>query len=229
MAKNKKSKKRKSASKNKAGNSMMSSPVLPVAIIGLGLFLWASSASATPTYTPPNGGGSNPTPGLPPAGGNGYTPVTGSPGSLNESYLGIPSNGRNRGIRNNNPGNEKRGSSPWNGKIPFSQSTDSTFEQFYTYPHGVRVTIYELKNNYINAGHNTVKKIMERYDQVGNTSYQNYVAGRLGVGINDILVADKPTLKKLVQAITRFENDQKLSTDPEVVTDAQFEAAWSIL
>lgn len=228
MAKNKKSKKRKSASKaNKTSNSMMS-PVLPVAIIGLGLFLWASSASAAPTYTPPNGG-SNPTPGLPPAGGNGYAPVTGSPGTLNESYLGSPAATTPRGIRNNNPGNEKRGSSNWQGKVPFSQSTDTVFEQFYTFPHGVRVMIYELKNNYINAGFNTVDKILKRYDPPGNTNYINFVAGKLGVGINDVLVADKPTLKKLVQAMSRFENGHTQAGTPEAVTDAQFEAGWSIL
>lgn len=226
MAKSK-AKKKKGSTKNKEAI-----PVVPL-LIGLGVLYMMFAPQTTYANSGGGGGGNNgggyiPI-GPPPAGGNGYTPVTGSPGSMNESYLGIPSNGNNRGIRNNNPGNEKRGSSAWNGKIPFSQSTDSVFEQFYTYPQGVRVTIYELKNNYINDGHNTVKKIMERYDQVGNTSYQNYVAGRLGVGINDVLIADKPTLKKLVQAITRFENDQKLATQPEVVTDAQFEAAWSIL
>lgn len=224
-SKKKKSTKRKAPKNTSSGFS--GGMILPIALLGFGFLLLSSNAQAA-TYTPPNPN-PNPTPGLPPSGGNGYAPVTGSPGSLNESYLGIPSNGRNRGIRNNNPGNEKRGPSAWQGKVPFSQSTDTVFEQFYTYPQGVRVMIYELKNNYINDGFNTVDKILKRYDPPGNTSYINFVAGRMGVGINDVLIADKATLKKLVQAMTRFENDQKLATQPEVVTDAQFETAWSIL
>jgi hypothetical protein len=196
-------------------------PILPY-VMG-GLFLWfmlkpkaasAGSGSYTPAIT---------------TGGNGFTPTRGSNGSSDESYLGLTPTATNRGVRNNNPGNEKRGSSAWNGKIPFAQSTDPIFEQFTDYKYGVRVIIYELKNNYIGAGHNTVDKIMRRYDPPGNTGYINHVAQRLGVGLHDTLTADKDTLKKLVQAITRWENGRVPLTYPEVVTNEQFETAWSIL
>lgn len=207
------------AKRNKNTNSK---PVLPF-VVG-GLFLWfmlkpkTASAGAGNSYVPAIT-----------TGGNGFVPTKGYNGSPDESYLGLAPTSKNRGVRNNNPGNEKRGGSAWNGKIPFSQSTDPVFEQFTAYKYGVRVIIYELKNNYIGAGYDTVDKIMRRYDPPGNTGYINHVAQRLGVGLHDTLVADKATLKKLVQAITRWENGRVPLTYPEVVTNEQFETAWSIL
>jgi len=35
-----------------------------------------------------------------------------------------------RGLRNNNPGNLEKRSTPWQGKVPHSQNTDGRFEQF---------------------------------------------------------------------------------------------------
>lgn len=224
-----KAKKKKSTSKKKAATTL---PVVPI-LIGMGV-LYMMFAPQT-TYANSGGGGNNGGGGgyIPigpaPAGGNGYTPMAGSPGSLTESYLGLPATSTPRGIRNNNPGNEKRGASNWQGKVPFSQSTDPIFEQFYTYAQGVRVMIYELKNNYINDGFNTIDKILRRYDPPGNTGYINYVSQQTGFGVHTVLTADKPTLKKLVQAMSRFENGRTTAGLPEVVTDAQFETAWSIL
>lgn len=230
-----KTKKRKSAPKKKAAASI---PLVPI-LVGVGILYLMFAPQTTYANTNNNGGGGGGNNngggggyipiGPPPAGGNGFTPMTGSPGSADESYLGLPATSTPRGIRNNNPGNEKRGASNWQGKVPFPQSTDNVFEQFYRYRDGVRVMIYELKNNYINDGFNTIDKILRRYDPPGNTGYINYVSGKTGLGIHTVLTADKPTLKKLVQAMTRFENDRKLVTQPEVVTDAQFEAAWAIL
>ena len=196
-----------------------SKPILPF-VVG-GLFLWMifrpKTASAGGSYTPSIT-----------AGGNGFVPTRGFNGSVDESYLGLDAATTPRGIRNNNPGNVKRGSSNWNGKIPFGQSTDQVFEQFEAYKYGVRVMMYELKNNYINAGYNTVDKIMRRYNPPGNVPYINYVAQRLGVGVNDTLTADKDTLRKLVQAIARWENGTTTNV-PETITNEQFETAWSIL
>lgn len=53
-----------------------------------------------------------------------------------------------RGIRNNNPGNIRIGSSNWQGKIPVSENTDGAFEQFYEMEYGVRAMVV-LINNYI--------------------------------------------------------------------------------
>lgn len=60
-----------------------------------------------------------------------------------------------RGIRNNNPGNIRRSSSKWQGKVPHSQSTDKEFEQFTSMAYGVRamarlihtyITKYKVQN-----------------------------------------------------------------------------------
>jgi hypothetical protein len=53
-----------------------------------------------------------------------------------------------RGIRNNNPGNIRKGSSPWTGKIPHSKNTDKAFEQFKEMRYGVRA-MAKLIHNYV--------------------------------------------------------------------------------
>jgi hypothetical protein len=160
---------------------------------------------------------------------NGYIPVQGSPGTLDESYLGIASNGVNRGIRNNNPGNFQMNSADWFDKVPPSQNTDGVFQQYYSFPFGVRMMIKELINNYIGGGHNTVQKIIDRYDGDAPQSYHTYVSNKTGFGLNDVLTPNKETIRKLVQAITRFENGQAALSDPEVVLDVTFDLAWDLI
>lgn len=193
--------------------------------IGLG-FLYLLTQSNTA-----NAGAGGTVPLLPGSGGNGFVPVQGSEGTWDESYLGL--SGAPRGVRNNNPGNEKRTNSNWNGKIPFAYSSDPVFEQFSSYGDGVRVMIYELKNNYIDAGFNTIDKIIKRYappsSNPGYLNYIAYVSQRTGLSANQTLSSDKNTLKKLVQAMTRLENGQTGASSPEIVTDLQFDYAWSIL
>lgn len=177
---------------------------------------------------------------LPPTSGagNGYTPTQGSEGSLNESYLGITPTANNRGIRNNNPGNIKFSSSnAWQGKIAMTQNTDAidpsdgqpTFEQFSSYPYGVRAIIYLIKNSYIPNGFNTLAKIIQRYaNTTGN--YLIYVSQKTGKAPTEpISATDETTIKKLVQAIGRFENGQTATGTPEAITDLQYQTARNIL
>jgi len=157
--------------------------------------------------------------------GGGTGSAANIPGSTGESYLGrtdLP-----RGIRNNNPGNFKMSSAPWNGKIPQSDNTDGTFQQYYSFPMGVRMMIKELKNNYINAGYNTIDTLLNRYDPPGNPNYKTFVSTQTGIGITTTLTSDQATLKKLVQALTRFENGYTGTT--EVVSDATFNLAYSLV
>ena len=51
-----------------------------------------------------------------------------------------------RGIRNNNPLNIVRSRSQWVGKISYSMSSDSVFEQFTSIDYGVRAALILLKN-----------------------------------------------------------------------------------
>lgn len=197
-------------------------------LAGLALFLFLPKRSSAA----PGGGGAGGT-------GNGYTPTEGSEGTMNESYLGITPNGLNRGIRNNNPGNIKFvTSNQWNGKVPMAQNTDAidpsdnepTFEQFIAYPYGIRAMIYLIKNSYIPNGHDTIKAIMDRYDSGHSNDYINYVIAKAGKGKFEQLSAqDEATIKKIVQAIARFENGQTGTSQPEVITDIQYITARNLL
>ena len=170
--------------------------------------------------------------------GNGYIPTTGSEGSLDESFLGITPTSSNRGVRNNNPGNIKYYSSnAWQGKVPVSQNTDAIdtdgepkFEQFVSYPHGVRAMIYLLKNSYIVNGHNTLTKILDRYDPGFNINYLNFLSSYTGLTPTEVILAtDELKIKKIVQGLTRFENGRTGANLPEIVTDLQYQTARNIL
>ncbi|MEO6498293.1 MAG: hypothetical protein ABIN95_04740, partial [Mucilaginibacter sp.] len=75
------------------------------------------------------------------------------------SYLG--KSGLPRGMKNNNPGNIRRGATAWQGKIPLGQNTDGAFEQFTTYVYGIRAMIKNLLS-YYRDGLNTVERIIYR-------------------------------------------------------------------
>lgn len=199
-------------------------------ILGAGLLLlFLNSAKAT-TPAPSNG--------IIPSSG-----YVGPEGSLQESYLGISPTANNRGIRNNNPGNVKFGPSQWNGKIEEAQNTDSkitdpnhsrfgqpTFEQFWTWPQGVRVMIYLVKK-YINVHNaNTIDTIINRWAQGGNENYKNYLSQRSGKTRTQIIDSnDEPTIKSIVRSISNFENGQWAAGVPEVITTLQYNTARGIL
>jgi hypothetical protein len=197
-----------------------------IMLIALGLFLLMPKKSKGGTGSTYAGGG------------NGYAPSSGSEGDIGESYLGIIPTSLNRGIRNNNPGNVKfYNSNAWQGKVSLSQNTDSLdtdgepkFEQFTSYPYGVRVMIYLLKNRYIPNGHNTLTKILDRYDPGFNPGYLQHLVDRVGISANQTIGAnDETIIKKIVQALTRWENGQTNLSSPEVVTDIQYQTARNIL
>jgi hypothetical protein len=131
-----------------------------------------------------------------------------------------------RGIRNNNPGNIRIGSTDWKGKIPVSENTDGVFEQFEDFVFGTRAMI-KLLSGYIDKGFNTVLKIVNRYAPAsdGNAPlvYAEMIADRVGVGVNEVLTADKATLKGLAQQMAIVENGA------DYVTDQIFNEAWNIL
>jgi hypothetical protein len=184
------------------------------AFIGLGVLALLILPNQSKASTNTNTNTTGPTP---PSGG--VSP--GAPaGDVNESFLGLGAS-TPRGIRNNNPGNLKIGNSPWQGKIPVSQNTDGTFEQFSTFPLGTRAMIKLLKN-YILQGRDTPKKIIQFWD-LGATHYTTFLVNETGYTENQLLQADKPTLKKLSQAIAKFENGQ------DILTDARFETAYTLL
>lgn len=129
------------------------------------------------------------------------------------SFLG--QNNLRRGIRNNNPGNIKRGSSAWKGKIPFIQSTDTTFEQFTTVEYGIRAMMVLVSNYYNKNGLKTVSAIIKKWAPAGienpnQTKYINHVVNKIPIkgltATTPINVNDKNVLLHLVLGMCEFEN-----------------------
>jgi len=132
-----------------------------------------------------------------------------------------------RGLRNNNPGNIRIGTSAWMGKIPVSQNTDGSFEQFETWVYGLRAMI-KLIRNYIYGGQNSIAKIISKYapvfDNNDTNAYINLVVKRSGILANKQLDADNKTdLRKIIKAMV----EQELGCN--LVTDAEFNKAWDLL
>lgn len=141
------------------------------------------------------------------------------------SYLG--QSGLPKGMRNNNPGNIRIGSSPWQGKIPNSQNTDGAFEQFTTYAYGIRAMIKNLLS-YYNNGLNTLQGIIYKWappgDNNDSAAYVNFVALRTGLSPTQPLdLRNQTTMRKVVMAMAEMENGR-----PAVTTE-QFNYAWTLV
>lgn len=114
---------------------------------------------------------------------------------------------KQRGIRNNNPGNLVKTNIAWQGKVPHAQNTDSRFEQFVSPEYGIRAMFKDIKNDITSKGQNTVKKLITAYAppfENNTQAYINVVAKAIGKGANDTITAsDYPALLK---AIIKHEN-----------------------
>lgn len=132
-----------------------------------------------------------------------------------------------RGMRNNNPGNLKVSSSAWQGKIPVSQNTDGTFEQFYSYLYGIRAMIKLIKNTYIGSwGKRTIREIIQTYapnTENDSEAYIFYVSELVGISPDQILSTDRESMRRLIQAMAYYENGRT------AITNDQFNAAWEII
>lgn len=149
----------------------------------------------------------------------GYKSTSGKDGELCQSFLG--SSTAPRGVRNNNVGNLIRTNSSWKGKIPHDRSKDIKFEQFETYALGIRAMIYNLDKNYLLKGHNTIRKIIQKYTG-NNTSYMSFLSQRMGIGIDQNIKNSKSEIKKLTTAIARYENGL------ECIKDTHFNLGWNL-
>ena len=160
-----------------------------------------------------------------------------NPGSLAAlSYLG--QSGLPLGMGRNNPGNIVRGVN-YQGEV-FLDS--GRFAQFQSWAYGIRAMIVLLRK-YITSGssypnkcvttpQNTVRLIITQWappsDCGGDNTpmavqnYTNYVATRSGFNQNQILKADQNTLRKLVMAMSYFEQGR------DCVTAEQFNYAYTL-
>lgn len=159
--------------------------------------------------------------------GGATAPVSTGGGSVaNLSYLG--QSGLPKGMRNNNPGNIRVSSNPWQGKVPLSQNTDGAFEQFTTYVYGIRAMIKNLLTYYTRDGLRTLKDIIFRWappaDNNDTSAYVTFVSNKTGLSPTQQLnLNDAGTMRKLVIAMTEMENGRP------AVTPEQFNYAWTLV
>ena len=78
-----------------------------------------------------------------------------------------------RGVRNNNPGNIRRGSAKWFGL--YHLQTDSEFCQFEKMEYGVRALLVLLRTYYIKYNCNTIKKVISRFAPSSENNTNNYI------------------------------------------------------
>jgi len=129
-----------------------------------------------------------------------------------------------RGIRNNNPGNIKRSNIQWQGKVPFSQSTDQVFEQFTAYKWGIRAMILDVANDIIYDDLDTITKVIMEYSATNQAPYIIFVSNKAKIAPNAYIQATKSTLRKLIPAMAEFEQGEPAIND--VQFDAGYQAAF---
>lgn len=126
-----------------------------------------------------------------------------------------------RGIRNNNPGNIRKGPKPWLGEIP---GTDKEFCTFDTPEHGIRAMAVILRNYRRKYFLDTVREIISRWappHENDTGAYVDAVSGHLQVAPDDeVNVLDTPTMVLLLEAIIRQENGSQPYTQEQLRTGA---------
>ena len=151
---------------------------------------------------------------------NAPVPVGGGPADIDlRSQPNLP-----RGMRNNNPGNLRRTSINWQGKVPHSESTDSAFEQFYKFKWGIRAMLKDLQNDYRVDGKRTLTALINAYaPPIENDTflYIQDVAAWTGINPQFQFPDTKAYWKPIVIAMARKENGRA-----DAITPAQFEQVW---
>lgn len=148
------------------------------------------------------------------------------PGELPEpSFLetiGLLAMAATRGERNNNPGNIRISSAPWQGKV---DGVDPAFETFTDPQAGIRALARVLKNYQAVHGLDTVRGIIGRWappTENNTAAYVQSVAGALGVAPDDrINLQDAATLEKLTAAIIRHENGRLIYSAADIAAAVQ--------
>lgn len=126
-------------------------------------------------------------------------------------YLGA------RGLRNNNPGNIRHGSSRWQGMNPVQ--TDKDFVQFTNPIYGIRA-IAKLLNNYQNRyGLNTIEEIISRWAPPSENitgAYVANVANKAGVSSRKQILIDD-YMFPIVKTIIEHENGSNPYSDAQIM------------
>lgn len=144
-----------------------------------------------------------------------YQVVTNSDGSTSVVAIDQPTptptgagSSQPRGIRNNNPGNIEDG--PFARSLPGYAGSDGRFARFNTMQDGVAAG-GRLLDSYAARGLVTPAQIINRWappsDNNPTQAYAQYVAQRLGIGVNDPVPANRRA--EAFQAINEFENGSR--------------------
>ncbi len=125
-----------------------------------------------------------------------------------------------RGLRNNNPGNIRKGKTKWEGLA--KEQTDSAFCVFTEMKYGIRALYKILKTYHKKYGLDTIEEIISRWapeNENDTNSYINFVAAY----VDNVAFRDKPLYldknpiyyTKIAQAIARFENGNEAKKIPD--------------
>jgi hypothetical protein len=124
---------------------------------------------------------------------------------------------KQRGIRNDNPGNIERGKTKWVGMRPIQ--TDSRYLQFENAEYGIRA-LYRTLLTYRNShGLNTIRGIINRWAppaENNTAAYIAFVSKLLKVGADTPLTTATQYME-LIKAITRKENSVMPYSDAEIL------------
>lgn len=127
--------------------------------------------------------------------------------------IGLSLMAATRGERNNNPGNIRLSSAPWQGKVGGS---DTAFETFADAKAGIRALAVNLRTYQNRHGLDTIRAIITRYapaSENNTAAYVRAVANAVGTGPDDqIDLSSDGTLTALVAAIITHENGRNVYT-----------------
>lgn len=119
---------------------------------------------------------------------------------MSKSFLNVP--GLPIGLRNNNPGNLRKGQD-FKGEI----ASSNDFAAFENIAWGLRALAVDLSTK-IRNGYNTIEKIIYRYAPPFENDTENYIArvtSSTGFTRSRTLTADPETLAKLMRGIVNVE------------------------
>jgi hypothetical protein len=125
------------------------------------------------------------------------------------------------GFRANNPGNLRRTSINWKGKL---KNSNNPFEIFTSLAYGTRALLLQLQTD-IQRGNNTINLLIRKYapsHENDTQTYINNVVNLTGFKSNDILKPTKSTLFKLSKAISLQETGRAL-------TNYELDKGWNLL
>ncbi len=125
---------------------------------------------------------------------------------------------KQRGIRNNNPGNIKRTKDKWQGLS--ETQNDDTFFQFDNPVWGLRAAAKLLRNYQTLRGLQTISDIISRWSppvENNTQNYINFVSKKVGISANSYInLGDNVLLTKLLKAVVQYENGVMPYSDAQI-------------